>query len=84
MGGPITTVKVKFHSDIAPWIRERRWRPSQETKEHDDGSATLTFKVAGTWEIKRWIMSFGSSAKVLEPKELRKEILEEAMWIWEQ
>jgi len=84
LGGPITKVKVKFHSDIAPWIRERRWHPSQETTEHDDGSVTLTFKVAGTWEIKRWIMSFGSYAKVLDPEELREEILEEARWILKQ
>ena len=34
----------------------------------------LTFEVAGTNEIKTWIMGFGSLAKVLEPASLVKEI----------
>jgi len=34
----------------------------------------LTFEVAGTKEIKTWIMGFGSLAKVLEPASLVKEI----------
>ena len=34
----------------------------------------LTFEVAGTKEIKTWIMGFGSLANVLEPASLVKEI----------
>jgi predicted DNA-binding transcriptional regulator YafY len=32
---------------------------------------------SGWWDVKRWILSFGADAKVLEPIELRKEIVEE-------
>ena len=35
------------------------------------------FTVDGTEEIKRWIMSFGKHARVLEPASLRLEIIEE-------
>jgi predicted DNA-binding transcriptional regulator YafY len=77
-GGPITKVVVRFDPEIAPWIGERKWHPSQQTEENRDGSVTLTFRVAGTGEIKRWIMGFGSYAEVLEPKKLWEEILEEA------
>jgi proteasome accessory factor B len=56
---------------------ERRWHPSQKNKKHKDGSLELAFEVAGTKEIKTWIMGFGSLAKVLEPGELVKEIKEE-------
>ena len=34
----------------------------------------LGFEVAGTKEIKTWIMGFGSLAKVLEPASLVKEV----------
>jgi predicted DNA-binding transcriptional regulator YafY len=34
----------------------------------------LTFDVAGTKEIKTWIMGFGHLAKVLEPASLAGEI----------
>jgi hypothetical protein len=34
----------------------------------------ITFEVAGTKEIKTWIMGFGSLAKVLEPASLAKGI----------
>lgn len=37
----------------------------------------MKYDKAGTDEIKRWILSQGSKAKVLEPKELRDEIKEE-------
>ena len=35
------------------------------------------FTLDGTEEIKRWIMSFGKHAQVLEPQELRDEIVGE-------
>jgi predicted DNA-binding transcriptional regulator YafY len=34
----------------------------------------LSFEVAGTKEIKTWILGFGSLVKVLEPAGLVKEI----------
>jgi predicted DNA-binding transcriptional regulator YafY len=34
----------------------------------------LSFEVAGTKEIKTWIMGLGSLAKVLEPASLVKEM----------
>jgi predicted DNA-binding transcriptional regulator YafY len=53
---------------------ERRWHPSQKNKKLKDGSLELTFEVAGTKEIKTWIMDFGSLAKILEPGSWVKEI----------
>ncbi|MBI5699103.1 WYL domain-containing protein [Candidatus Saganbacteria bacterium] len=42
--------------------------------ENKDGSLTLSFNVAGTEEIKRWILSQGAHVKVLAPIYLRKII----------
>ena len=77
-GGPLIKVMVKLDKDIARWFVDRKLHPSQKTVENKDGSLVLTFKVAGTEEIKRWIMSMGSRVKVMEPRELREEIREEA------
>jgi predicted DNA-binding transcriptional regulator YafY len=55
-------------------MNERRWHPSQKNKKLKDGSLELAFEVAGTKEIKTWIMGFGSLAKVLEPAFLVKEV----------
>lgn len=55
-------------------LKERCWHPSQKNKKLKDGSLELAFEVAGTKEIKTWILGFGSLAKVLEPAALVKEI----------
>jgi predicted DNA-binding transcriptional regulator YafY len=70
----LARVRVRFHKSLTRYLLERRWHPSQKNKKLKDGSLELTFEVAGTKEIKTWIMGFGSLAKVLEPASLVKEI----------
>jgi predicted DNA-binding transcriptional regulator YafY len=70
----LVRVKVRFHKSLTRYLLERRWHPSQKNKKLKDGSLELAFQVAGTKEIKTWIMGFGSIAKVLEPASLVKEI----------
>lgn len=70
----LVRVKVRFHKSLTRYLLERRWHPSQKNKKLKDGSLELTFEVAGTKEIKTWIMGFGSLVKVLEPTSLVKEI----------
>lgn len=77
-GGKLTKVVVRLDKEIARWFVDRKLHPSQQTKENKDGSLTLTFRVAGTEEIKRWIMSQGKHAKIMGPRELRINIIEEA------
>jgi predicted DNA-binding transcriptional regulator YafY len=70
-------VKVRFHKSLTRVLLERRWHPSQKNKKLKDGSLELAFEVAGTKEIKTWIMGFGSLAMALEPAALVKEIKED-------
>jgi proteasome accessory factor B len=70
----VVTVKVRFHKSLTRYLLERRWHPSQKNKKLKDGSLELAFEIAGTKEIKTWIMGFGSLAKALEPASLVKEI----------
>jgi predicted DNA-binding transcriptional regulator YafY len=76
-GEPVS-VKIWFAPDVAGYIKEKTWHESQEIEEQDDGSLIFEAKVAGTDEIKFWIMNWGSNAQVLEPESLRDEIWEEA------
>jgi len=70
----LVRVKVRFHKSLTRYLLERRWHASQKNKKLKDASLELSFEVAGTKEIKTWIMGFGSLAKVLEPAFLVKEM----------
>ena len=70
----LVRIKVRFDKSLTRYLLERRWHPRQKNKKLKDGSLELIFEVAGTKEIKTWIMGFGSLAKVLEPSSLVKEI----------
>jgi predicted DNA-binding transcriptional regulator YafY len=72
--GKKVKVVVRFDKEVAGYIKEKKWHSSQKIKQHSDGRITATFTIAGTNEIKYWILSYGHHAEVLEPKALRDEI----------
>ena len=73
----LVRVRLRFHKSLTRYLLERRWHPSQKNKKLKDGSLELAFDIAGTKEIKTWILGFGSLAKALEPASLVKEIKED-------
>jgi len=76
--GPPIHIQVWFHPDVAGYIKEKIWHGSQKIHQQDDGSIIFEAEVAGTDEIRFWIMTWGSKAEVLEPESLREEIKGEA------
>ena len=70
-------VKVRFSAWQARYIKQRTWHPSQEIEELDNGKIILSFQASGFYDIKSWILSHGADAKVLEPADLREEIIKE-------
>lgn len=70
VGGVPQEMAIWFDSPTAPYIRERRWHPTQEIEEHTDGSLTLRFVVRGLNEVKRWVLFYGKGARVLGPPQL--------------
>jgi len=76
--GPPILIKVWFHPDVAGYIKEKIWHESQQIHPQPDGSIIFDVQVAGTDEIRFWIMTWGSKAEVLEPESLREEIRAEA------
>ena len=72
--GDITRVKIWFAPEIADHIKEKTWHESQVIQEEGDGAIIFEAEVAGTDEIKFWIMSWGSKARVIEPESLKNDI----------
>lgn len=75
-------VKLKFAPGIADFVSECIWHPSQKLKKNSNGTLTAEFEVEGLSEIKIWILGFGQSVEVLEPKELRDDIKNTAIKIY--
>lgn len=70
-------VKVRFSPTVTRYVTESHWHNSQQLTAQKDGSLIAEFDLDNTEEIKRWLLSFGRHATVLEPNELRKDIAEE-------
>lgn len=70
-------VCLQFSPAVAEWMQEQVWHPSQKISFKNDGSLILRFPVADYREIKRRILSYGSTVRVIFPKELILEIKEE-------
>ncbi|MBN1105477.1 MAG: transcriptional regulator [Deltaproteobacteria bacterium] len=76
--GSLTKVKIWFSPDVAGYVKEKIWHRSQEIHEQGDGSVVFEAEIAGTDEIRFWVMGWGSHAEVLEPEDLREQIRIEA------
>ena len=69
-----TEVVLRFSAAVASRVREARWHPSEQVEEEADGSLRWRATVAGTIEIRIWILSWGEDVEVLAPPELRDEV----------
>jgi predicted DNA-binding transcriptional regulator YafY len=70
VGSKTVEVAIWFDGATAPYIRERRWHPTQTLEEHLNGAVTLRMKVKGLNDLKRWVLGYGKGAIVQEPPEL--------------
>ena len=74
--GPRTAVRIFFDKEVERFLRRRRWHPSQRIR-RTNGGIEMSMEVAGTLELKSWVLGFGDKAEVLEPVSLREEIAQE-------
>jgi predicted DNA-binding transcriptional regulator YafY len=70
-------VKIWFSADQARYIRERQWAQEQKITKRKDGSIVLWMKTSGWYDVKKWVMSFGADARVLEPEHLQDKVRNE-------
>jgi predicted DNA-binding transcriptional regulator YafY len=81
VGSVAVDVAIWFDGATAPYIRERRWHPTQTLEEHPDGSVTLKMKVKGLNDLKRWVLGYGKGAIVQGPLELVQLVKDEVAWM---
>lgn len=67
-------VRILLDRDVAPYLRERPWHPSQQLHERPDGSLTASFRLNHLNDIERRILACGAHVEVLAPSELRRRI----------
>jgi predicted DNA-binding transcriptional regulator YafY len=67
-------VVIRFHAAVADRIREREWHESQELRNLRDGRLELKLRLGALPEIERWVLTWGSDAEVMQPKELRERL----------
>ncbi len=72
-------VRVELRSYAARLAQERRWHPTQELIPLNAKASRveLRFEVGRLEEVMRWVLSFGSQAKVLGPPELVRMVRDE-------
>ncbi|WP_018084478.1 helix-turn-helix transcriptional regulator [Desulfurispora thermophila] len=77
------TVRVHFYNEAGVWEKVRRefaWRGIEGLKELPDGLLEYHGPIYGVNNFARWVLSFGSSAVVLEPDWLREKMLQTARY----
>ena len=71
---PPTDVELRFAPSVAARVAETRWHPSQRAALEPDGSLRWRATVAGTIEIRLWILSWGDEVEVVGPEALRIDV----------
>lgn len=74
--GPETKVLVRFKSKCKQVVTERNMSEGKVISENEN-YFDYEFICNGTMGIKIWLLGFGGDAEVLEPVELREEMVEE-------
>ena len=72
--GDQVRVRIYFSANVAGYIQEKIWHATQELTPLEDGAVIFEAEVAGTEEIRHWVMQWGAQAEVLSPASLRREI----------
>ena len=75
--GPPEHIEIGFEPRIAPYVRERRWHPSQKLVDRKDGGVALSLDVCNDWALRSWILGFGRLARVIAPASLKAQIKDE-------
>lgn len=75
--GPPERVEIAFEPRIVPYVTQRVWHPSQQTRDEKDGSVVLTLDVCNDFALRSWILGFGPLARVVSPPHLAQQIQDE-------
>lgn len=76
--GSVFETRIKFIKATAPYVTTRTWSSNQKIEYLENGDFILTMKVRSKNELVSWIMSFSGAAEVLEPADIRQNVIEAA------
>ena len=83
--GPTTEKFVlRFDTEVAPYIRERTWHPTEKSRTLPDGRLELTFTCSPSYEVSSWVASWRQHVEVVAPASLRKELADLGRWMAEK
>jgi predicted DNA-binding transcriptional regulator YafY len=66
--------RLAFDADVAVYIRERQWHPTQRLRSRRDGGVLLDFTCQESFEVEAWIASWRDHVTVLEPEAVRQNL----------
>ncbi len=69
-------MRLEFAREVATYIGERLWHPSQRMRRRRDGTLELRLETGSRKELTRWILSWVPHVRVLAPRELRERVRE--------
>jgi len=76
MDGESMKVVVQFTPEIRPYVVRKIWHPSQESRDLPGGGVEMRFTTTGLEALKHWLFRWIPHVRVIEPEELRLEMLE--------
>jgi proteasome accessory factor B len=80
-GGRQTRYVLRFAPEVAPYIRERLWHPTQRLRDLMGGGVQLEFTCAEGYEVTSWIASWRNHVEAVRPASVRREMTGFGRWI---
>ena len=75
-GKPKHTAVLRFTPERARWVADEHWHPQQQSNILADGSYELRIPYSDSRELVMDILKHGADVEVIEPEELRREVME--------
>ncbi len=69
-------VELSFSATTEPFIKIRKFHPTQKLTKRDDGRLKMTLAVPIKFEVVNWVLSFGPHVEVVRPPSLRQLVRE--------
>lgn len=82
-GGEKKYVRLKFPAKFYDYFNNKIFMEEQEVTQTPEG-VVLEFKVKISYEFISWVMGWGENVKILQPEELRDEVIKAAKGLLKQ
>lgn len=70
-------IRLRFAPGLSRHIQEHHWHESQQLSVQPDGGLLLELRLSAVEELKTWVLGFGADVEVLEPEDLKQEVVNE-------